>query len=182
MVLYASYAKQSDVVTGIYPRACSNCRHVTGHALMRQERKARVYGIPVAKWGESFQTWCATCEHRVEVDAETLALYTQIHIRNEPVETPYFDEASSNPSARRAIAEGWDNAVSRVYENLWDFVGRNNVESEKEVALLAIYAAAGLAADDLGIDYYQAIQFFILDEPNRCRAWADEVETFSQRE
>ena len=164
MLLFGSYGKHRDLVAELYPLACSNCHHITPHGLVREEKKARLYGIPVAKWGTAYQSICAVCSHMKPVTPEDAEVYTSMHLRNEPIATPQLDAAMRTHDGRAQVEAAWRDAQERFAGDPSKYVNHNLIENEDQAVAMAAFCVALLTAEELGVHPYEAYQKFLFTE------------------
>jgi len=164
MLLFGSYGRNRDLVAELYPLACSNCHHVTPHGLVREEKKARLYGIPVAKWGAAYQSICAVCSHMVPVNPQDAEVYTAAHLRNEVIATPQLDEAMRTQAGRAQVVAAWGAAQDRVASDPSKYINHNLIDNEDQAVAMAGFCVALLTANEVGVHPYEAYQKFLFTE------------------
>jgi len=164
MLLFGSYGKHRDLVAELYPLSCLNCHHITPHGLVREEKKARLYGIPVAKWGAAYQSICAVCSYMQPVSASNAELFTAAHLRNDTVPTPTLDAMDQTAKGRERIAEAWREAQQRLAAEPSKYVNYNLIESEEQANAMALFCIAHLSAETLGVHPYEAYQRFLFTD------------------
>lgn len=103
MFIYWSYGSNRELVAELYPLLCDRCSKLTPHGLVKEEKKARVYGIPVAKWGKSHQTMCGVCGYSAPTSESDNELYAAVHLRSEPI-----------PAGKLAVLAQSQSGIDRV--------------------------------------------------------------------
>lgn len=52
---------------------CPNCKNTTRWRVIRQQKKATLYFVPVAKWSARYFVLCPTCSHGVQLETREKA-------------------------------------------------------------------------------------------------------------
>lgn len=161
MLLLGSYGKNRDLITELYPLICSNCSRLTPHGLIREQKKARLYGVPVAKWGTAHQTLCGVCNHLSPVGDELAEMYVAVHLRGEPVSTGRLDAILTSAGGADEVDAAWQGARATLMDNHLHIINPNLIETDEQADLYAAFAAAHLAADSLGVHPYEAYGHYL---------------------
>lgn len=162
MLLLGSYGKNRDLIAELYPLVCSNCSRLTPHGLVREQKKARLYGVPVAKWGTTHQTICGVCNHLNPVGDELAEMYVAVHLRGEPVPIERLRAILSRAGGTDELAAAWQAARSTLMDNYLNIMNPNLIETDDQADMYAAFAAAHLAADSLGVHPYEAYGHYLL--------------------
>ena len=163
MLLLGSTGKNRDLLAELYPLVCSNCSRLTPHGLVREQKKARLYGVPVAKWGTTHQTICGVCSHLSPVNDELAEMYVAVHLRGEPISTGRLGAIISTTGGKDRLDVALQTAKSTLIDNYLDIMNPNLIETEDQADMYAAFAAAHLAADSLGVHPYEAYSYYLFD-------------------
>jgi hypothetical protein len=164
MFIIWSYGKNHDIVAELYPLTCSNCHHITPHGLVREEKKFRLYGIPVAKWASAYQSICAACSHLKPVSQAEAEFYTLVHLQHQPIPTARLDAVLHAEHGRDRTAHAWREAQQLLEADPRRYLNYNTIRSEDQAMAMAGFIIAHLTAELLGVHPYEAYQRFLFTE------------------
>lgn len=164
MILFGSYSKSRDLLADLYPMLCSNCTKLTPHGLVSEQKKARLYGIPVAKWGSGYRTVCLVCQHFSPITDEQSQLYVAVHLRGEHVTCPTLDALAKTEAGRLRADQVWSACYEKFAADPTTYINHNLVESEDQVMIMAGFITASLCAAQLDVHPYEAYSYFLSGE------------------
>lgn len=164
MFIYWSYGANRELVTEIYPLLCARCSKLTPHGLVKEEKKARVYGIPVAKWGKSHQTVCGICGFSAPTLETDNELFAAVHIRGESIPAGELATLARSEAGADRIRLAWSECYSRFAADPSRYINHSLVENEEQLMMMAGFITACLAARELGVHPYEAYRQFLFTE------------------
>lgn len=161
MFIYWSYGTNRELITEIYPLLCGQCAKLTPHGLVKEVKKARVYGIPVAKWGKSHQTVCGICGSSTPTSETENELFIAVHLRGESIPEGELARLARSQAGAERIRLAWSEGYARFAADPSRYINHNLVQNEEQVMVMAGFVTACLAARELGVHPYESYRQFL---------------------
>ncbi len=164
MFIYWSRGTERNLVAELSPMLCSQCSRLTPHGLVTENKKLRLYGIPVAKWGKVHEKMCGICGFAAPASAEETELYVAVHLRNEPIPAGQLASMAETVDGRDRMSAAWKSSHETFAADPSRFINGNLVENEDQLMMMAGFITAGLSARELNVHPYEAYRQFLFTE------------------
>lgn len=112
-MVIASWRKKFNVLAEAGTRACRNCHHETTHWLVEARKEARLYFVPVAKFGKRRFLLCEVCQFQTPVTPEAASRVVQ-----QALEPSVMERLLNDPQQAAQLRGAIGRSISKCFE-LW---------------------------------------------------------------